>query len=140
MRGFVASSLYSTTTFLTSWRDNPTKAYLRTAQASLAAAHTASDAPMLDQEVDPMILQRVAWPENLVSHMFALVPDRPEFAGATTELRMLDMTGRLVDAKVTWVRTTRPGPTPSAVTWPSPTRRSPCRWTGHCCHLSGPPN
>jgi hypothetical protein len=106
---FVASSLYSTATFLSSWRDNPAQPYLQNARAGLAAA---SDAPLLDQEVDPMVMQRVAWPENLASHMFALLPDRPEFAGATTELRMLDSQGRLVDAKVTWVRTIVEGPAP----------------------------
>lgn len=110
---FVASSLYSSWTFLASWRDNPTKSYLQTTRASLAAARAASSAPLLDQEVDPLILQRVAWPENLLSHMFALIADRPEFAAATDELRMLDMSGRLLGAKVTWVRTIRPGPVPT---------------------------
>ena len=109
---FLASSLYSTATFLRSWRDNPAQPYLQNAQAGLAAAHAASDAPMLDQEVDPLVLQRVASPENLASHMFALLPDRPEFASATTNLRILDVSGRLVDAKVTWVRTIVPGPSP----------------------------
>ncbi|MGY4647916.1 hypothetical protein [Mycobacterium sp. URHB0021] len=109
---FVASSLYSTATFLASWRDNPAQPYLQNARTSLAAAHAASDAPILDQEVDPLVLQRVAWPENLASHMFALLRDRPEFAGATTRLRMLDVTGRLVGAKVTWVRTIVEGPEP----------------------------
>ena len=109
---FVASSLYSTATFLTSWRDNPAQPYLQNAQAGLAAAHAASDAPLLDQEVDPLVLQRVAAPENLASHMFALLRDRPEFAMATTQLRMLDSSGRLVNARVTWVRTIAPGPTP----------------------------
>jgi hypothetical protein len=106
---FIVSSLYSTATFLTSWRDNPAKPYLQNARAGLAAA---SSAPMLDQEVDPLVLQRVAWPQNLASHMFSSLRDRPEFASATSELRMLDMTGRLVDAKVTWVRTIVPGPAP----------------------------
>ncbi|WP_051053637.1 hypothetical protein [Mycolicibacterium chubuense] len=109
---FVASCLYSTATFLTSWRDNPAQPYLQNARAGLAAAHAASDAPMLDQEVDPLVLQRVAWPENLASHMFALLPDRPEFTSATSLLRMLDPAGNLVDAKVTWVRSIRPGPAP----------------------------
>ncbi|TRW80062.1 hypothetical protein FK535_20570 [Mycolicibacterium sp. 018/SC-01/001] len=109
---FLGSSLYSTSTFLTSWRDNPTKAYLLTAEAGLAAAHAGSSAPMLDQEVDPLVLQRVAWPENLTSHMFALLSDRPEFSSATTDLRMLDSSGRLRDAVVTWVRSIRPGPDP----------------------------
>lgn len=109
---FVVSSLYSTATFLTSWRDNPTKAYLRNAQASLTAAHADSTAPMLDQEVDPLILQRVVYPENLASHLFALLSDRPEFAAATTQLRMFDSSGRLIPARVTWVRTIKPGPMP----------------------------
>ncbi len=108
---FVVSSLYSTATFLTIWRDNPAQPYLQNARAGLAAA-AASGAPMLDQEVDPMVLQRVVGPENRASHMFALLRDRPEFAGATSELRMLDATGRVVDAKVTWVRTIVEGPAP----------------------------
>lgn len=109
---FVASSLYSTATFLTSWRDNPAQPYLRNARASLAAARAASDTPLLDQEVDPFVLQRVAAPENLASHLFALLPDRPEFASATTQLRMFDSSGRLIKARVTWVRTIAPGPMP----------------------------
>jgi hypothetical protein len=109
---FVASSLVSTRTFLTSWQDNPTKSYLRNAVAGLAAAHATSGAPMLDQEVDPLILQRVVGPESFASHMFALVRERPEFAGSTDRLRMLDNTGRVVDADVTWVRRTVAGPRP----------------------------
>jgi hypothetical protein len=109
---FVASSLYSTATFLTSWRDNPAEPYLQNARASLAAAHAASNAPLLDQDVDPLVLQRVAWPENLASHMFALLRDRPEFDSATTQLRMLNSSGRMVGARVTWVRTIVPGPMP----------------------------
>jgi hypothetical protein len=109
---FVVSCLYSTITFMQIWRDNPTREYLLTARASLAQANAASSAPMLDQEVDPLVLQRVAAPENLLSHVFALLRDRPEFDSSTTDLRMLDMSGRLLDAKVTWVRFTRPGPTP----------------------------
>ena len=106
---FVASSLYSTATFMTSWRDNPAQPYLQNAERTLA---TSTDAPLLDQEVDPLVLQRVAWPENLASHMFALLARRPEFASATGHLRMLDAQGRLVEAKVTWVRTVVTGPVP----------------------------
>jgi hypothetical protein len=109
---FVASSLYSTATFLSSWRDNPAQPYLQNARAGLATAHADSNAPLLDQEVDPLVLQRVAYPENLASHMFALLRDRPEFAHATTQLRMLDSSGQLINARVTWVRTIAPGPMP----------------------------
>jgi hypothetical protein len=109
---FVASSLYSTATFLTSWRDNPAQPYLQNARAGLAAARASSEAPLLDQEVDPLVLQRVAAPENLASHMFALLRDRPEFAPGTTQLRMIDSSGRLINAHVTWIRTIVPGPMP----------------------------
>lgn len=119
---FVASSLYSTTTFLTSWRDNPAQPYVQNARAGLAAAHASSDAPLLDQEVDPLVLQRVAAPENMASHMFALLRDRPEFAWATTQLRMLDSSGRLVKARVTWVRTIAPGPMPQCGYFAQPDR------------------
>ena len=74
---FVASSLFSTATFLHSWQDNPTKPYLQNAVRGLAEAREAKPAPMLDQEVDPLILQRVVGPENLASHMFALLRDTP---------------------------------------------------------------
>jgi hypothetical protein len=109
---FVVSSCYSTATFLTSWRDNPVQPYLQNARRSLAHARATSTAPLLDQEVDPLVLGRVAWPENLASHLFALLRDRPEFASATTQLRALDSSGRLADAQVTWIRTMRPGPVP----------------------------
>ncbi|MCV7382131.1 hypothetical protein H7K38_26300 [Mycobacterium alsense] len=109
---FVGSSLYSTATFLTSWRDNPAQPYLQNARASLAAAQRDSAAPLLDQEVDPLVLQRVAAPQNLASHMFALLRDRPEFASATTQLRMLDRSGRLIPGRVSWIRTIVPGPMP----------------------------
>ncbi len=109
---FVASSLVSTRSFLTSWQDNPTKSYLRNAVAGLAQSHATSPSPLLDQEVDPLILQRVVGPENLASHMFALITDRPEFGDSTDRLRMLDSAGRIVDADVTWVRTIAAGPQP----------------------------
>jgi hypothetical protein len=119
---FVASSWYSTATFLKSWEDNPAQPYLRNARRGLAAAHAASNAPLLDQEVDPLVLGRVAWPDNLAGHMFALLRDRPEFASATTQLRTLDSTGRLVDAQVTWVRMIVPGPMPQCGYFVQPDR------------------
>jgi hypothetical protein len=109
---FVASSWYSTATFLTAWRDNPAQPYLQNARRGLAIARAAPTAPLLDQEVDPLVLGRVARPQNLASHMFALLPERPEFALATTQLRILDSSGRLADAQVSWVRMIEPGPVP----------------------------
>ena len=117
---FVASSLLSTRTFLTSWQDNPTKSYLQNAIRGLADSRTASGAPLLDQEVDPLILTRVVGPENLASHMFALIADRPEFAAYTDQVRMFTPSGNLVDANVTWVRRIVPGPQPRCGYFVSP--------------------
>jgi hypothetical protein len=109
---FVVSCGYSTATFTARWRDNPTRAYVANVLSSLSAANAATTAPLLEQEVDPLILQRFAWPDNLFGHVFALVRDRPEFSTSTTDLRTFDRKGRLVDAQVTWVRHTLPGPKP----------------------------
>jgi hypothetical protein len=146
---FTASSLYSTATFLNSWQDNPAQPYLQNAVRGLAEARASSGAPLLDQEVDPLVLQRVAGPENLASHMFALIRDRPEFASYTTQLRMLDPSGRLVDANVTWIRTIVPGPTPqcgyfiqsdsrpdSAVRMPLDGPLLPAEWTAEINYLA----
>ncbi len=142
---FAASSLYSTATFLTSWRDNPAQPYLQHARRALAAARAGSNAPLLDQEVDPLVLQRVAWPENLASHMFALLPNRPEFGTATTQLRMLDSAGRLVDARVAWTRLIAPGPVPRCGYFVQPDRPVrlaldgpllPAEWTAELNYLA----
>lgn len=142
---FLASSLHSTATFLTSWKDNPAQPYLQNAVRALAQARASSAAPLLDQEVDPLVLQRVAYPENLASHMFALIRDRPEFASSTTQLRMLDSSGRLVDAMVTWVRTIVVGPKagcgyfvqPDAPVWmPLDGPMLPSEWTAEINYLA----
>lgn len=106
---FVASCLWSTTTFVHAWADNPTEPYLRTARASLAE-HT--DAPLLDQPVSIWVLLPVAFPNNLTSRVFAPLTDRPAFGQSTPELRMIDEAGRIVDAEVTWVRAIGQGPEP----------------------------
>jgi hypothetical protein len=142
---FVASSLYSTSTFLTSWRDNPAQPYLQNAVRALAQARASSSAPLLDQEVDPLVLQRVAYPENLASHMFALIRDRPEFAKYTTQLRMLDTSGRLANATVTWTRSIVIGPVQgcgyfvqpdAAVRMPLDGPLLPAEWTAEVNYLA----
>ena len=92
-----------------------------------------------------MIMQRVAAPENLASHMFALLPDRPDFSSTTTELRTLDSSGRLRDAVVTWVRSIAPGPIPDCgylvqtdadVTLPLDGPLLPADWTAEINYLA----
>lgn len=142
---FTGSSVVSTATFRTSWQDNPTKSYLHNAIRGLAAARSQSPAPMLDQEVDPLILQRVVGPESLASHMFALIRDRPAFAGATDRLRMLDSAGRVVDADVTWVRRILAGPRPQCGYFVAPDESArmpldgpllPAEWTAEIGYLA----
>ena len=138
---FLASSLYSTATFLTSWQDNPTQPYLQNARARPGGRRgRRRRAPLLDQEVDPLMLQRVAWPENLASHMFALIRDRPEFARYTTELRMLDSSGTAGRRQGDVGADHRAGPEAAVrLLRPARRRRCGCRWTGRCCPRSGPP-
>ncbi|MFC7448169.1 hypothetical protein [Rhodococcus daqingensis] len=107
MSAFVAGSLVSTATFADSWQDNTTRDYLANARSALAAH---PDVPLLEQPVSIWVLLPVAHPHNLVSRVLGPLPDRPEFAPATPELRMLDDDGRAVDAEVTWVRAIDPGP------------------------------
>lgn len=140
---FVASSLFSTKNFLVTWQNDPVKPYLGNALEGLS--HHKSSAVLLDQEVDPLILGRVAYPENLASHLFALIPGRPEFGRYTTELRMFDAAGRLVDANVTWVRTIAPGPQPNCgyfvqpdapATMPLDGPLLPAEWTAEINYLA----
>lgn len=142
---FAVSSGYSTVTFLASWRNNPTKDYVHNVLTSLAAADSATSAPLLDQEVDPLILQRFAWPDNLFSHVFALARERPEFSTSTTDLRTFDRKGNLVPAQVTWVRHTLPGPKPQCgylvqpdtpVRMPLDGPMLPTEWTAEINYLS----
>ena len=80
-----------------------------------------------------------------MSHMFALVRDRPGFSGSTDHLRMLDSSGHVVDADVTWVRRTVAGPRPQCgyfVTPESPARMPldgpllPADWTAEINYLA----
>ena len=136
---FAASSLVSAATFLRSWQDNPTKSYLQNAVRSPPRPRRSPLRRCSTREVDPLILQRVVGPENLASHMFALVRDRPGFARSTERLRMLDSGGRVVDAVVTWVRSTEPGPRPQCGYFAQPDSAVDMPWTGRCCRRSGPP-
>ncbi len=107
--GLVASSVWSTVTFARSWQDNPGADYLATATRSLAEH---SDVPLLDQPVSLMTLLPVAAPWNNASNVFAPLKDRPEFDRATSELRVLDESGRLVHATVEPARWTVQGSEP----------------------------
>lgn len=111
--GLVTSSGWSAVTFSRSWQDNPGADYLTAATRSLADHQ---DVPLLDQPVSLMTLQPVAAPWNDAANVFAPLRDRPEFAAATSELRVLDESGRLVHATVEPIRWTVQGPEPGCGT------------------------
>lgn len=122
---FAASSAWSTVTFQQVWTDTQTDEYLANARASLAAA---GEAPLLDEPVPPHVRWGVAYPENGTSRVLAALPDRPPFADHTTDLRVLDASGRLVEGRLmqpyAWIvpspepRCNHPLPAGGAVTLP----------------------
>jgi hypothetical protein len=107
---FVVGALVSTAGYARAWERDRTADYLATARASLEAA---GPAPMLDQPLPSDVLSDWSWPGNLTSRVFAPLPDRPAFASATSELRMLDDAGRLVPARVEPAALVLPGPDPA---------------------------
>ncbi|MGL6236024.1 MAG: hypothetical protein ACRC20_11855 [Segniliparus sp.] len=107
--GACCASLVSTTTFAQAWADNPTQAYLDTARRELAQDRAT---PLLDQPVPYGVLSWLSYPDNLMSHVFAAVRERPPFASSTPVLRFLDDQGRLVPGKVDYSRAVEQGPAP----------------------------
>lgn len=106
---FVVSSLCSTYTFVRSWRPSPTKTYVANAKSALA--HW-DGVPLLEQEVPWDVLNPLAYPQNLASHVLAPVAAPGTFADSTPRLRMITDTGTVVDAQVWWNRRILPGPDP----------------------------
>ena len=94
---FVALSLSSTFDHARAWEDDRTADYLSTARTSLADA---GPEPLLDQPLPPDVMWGLLHPYNNASRAFAPLDDRPEFASATTDLRMLDDDGNLRPAEV----------------------------------------
>ena len=136
---FVVSSLYSTCHVHDDLARQP-DAGLPGQRAGRASPRRAasSTAPMLDQEVDPWCCNASRGRTTWSSHMFALVRDRPEFSTSTTDLRVLDMTGRLVDAQGdVGARDHPPDPNRSAATSSSPTLRSESPRAVPCCRRNG---
>ncbi|MCJ0906946.1 hypothetical protein [Rhodococcus sp. ARC_M6] len=110
---FIASSLFSTATFVNIWRESPTRVYIDNARVSLADN---TDAPLLDQPVSIWVLLPIAYPNNMASNLLAPLPDRPEFSSSTPILRVIDDSGRVVDAEVTFTRRIPEGTDPQCGT------------------------
>lgn len=110
---FVASSLVSTFSFVTVWRESPTRDYLQNARASLAQN---TDAPLLDQPVSIWVLLPVTYPNNMASRVLRPLPDRPEFASSTPILRLINDSGNVIDGEVTFTRRILEGTDPQCGT------------------------
>lgn len=118
---FLVSSLWSTTTFVRSWRTNPTKTYVTNVKSALAHS---DGTPLLDQEVPWTVLNPTAYPQNLTSRVLAPLASPTTFADSTTHLRMITDSGTIVEAAVWWNRSILPGPDPNCgyrVRGPQPT-------------------
>ncbi|MFX0576816.1 hypothetical protein [Nocardia nepalensis] len=106
---FLVSSLWSTATFVRSWRINPTRTYVTNVKSALADSDSA---PLLEQEVPWNVLNPTAYPQNLTSRVLAPLATPTTFADSTPHLRMITDTGAIVEAAVWWNRSIRPGPDP----------------------------
>lgn len=106
---FVVSSLWSTWTFVRSWRVGPSETYITTVRSALRAW---DGVPLLEQEVPWNVLNPMAYPQNLTSSVLAPVAAPGTFAVSTPHLRMITDDGAIVDAAVWWNRSILPGPEP----------------------------
>ncbi|WP_245548298.1 hypothetical protein [Nocardia pneumoniae] len=106
---FLVSSLWSTYTFVRSWRVGPTKTYVTNVKSALNGW---DGAPLLEQEVPWQVLNPLAYPQNLTSRVLAPIAAPGTFADSTPHLRMITDTGEIVEATVWWNRIILPGPQP----------------------------
>nr|WP_245721001.1 hypothetical protein [Nocardia pseudovaccinii] len=104
---FLVSSLWSTASFVESWRVNPTRTYVTNVKGALAGS---DGVPLLEQEVPWDVLNPTAYPQNLVSRVLAPVTKPTTFADSTSRLRMITDSGEIVEAAVWWNRSILPGP------------------------------
>lgn len=99
---FAVSAMVATMSFGQSWRDDPTGDYIVTARASLAQMDGKT---MFDQPVPLEVLLPVAFPNNMISHVFGRLDKRPDFGTVTDDLKVLNPQGQLVAGAVTPQRT-----------------------------------
>ncbi|WP_040518355.1 DUF3488 domain-containing protein [Gordonia neofelifaecis] len=102
---FAVSAMVATMSFGQSWRDDPTGDYLVTARASLAEMDGKT---MFDQPVPLEVLLPVAHPNNMISHVFGRLRERPDFGNVTDDLKVLNPKGQLVAGAVSPQRTFEP--------------------------------
>jgi hypothetical protein len=106
---FLVSSLWTTGTFLRSWRVGPTRTYVANVKSALEQW---DGVPLLDQEVPWNVLNPLAYPQNLTSRTLTPIAPPGTFADSTPHLRMITDTGEIVEAAVWWNRSIRQGPEP----------------------------
>ena len=107
---FVAGGVQSAVGHARAWEADRTGEFLDTARASLAAA---GPAPLLDQVLPFAVVVGMSPPVDRLSGVLGPLEDRPPFAAATSELRLLDAAGH-------------PGAGPRRARRPDPDRAGPC--------------
>jgi hypothetical protein len=100
-------SIYSQAQFRQIWRENGSRDWVATASAALVGA--AGSKALLPEPVPERVLYPLAAPYNRTDWALAPVGPRPAFDSSTTQLRLIDDTGTLVDAVVVGP-TALPGP------------------------------
>ncbi|WP_051182345.1 hypothetical protein [Nocardia vinacea] len=118
---FLVSSVWSTASFVESWRINPTRTYVTNVKGALAGS---DGVPLLEQEVPWNVLNPTAYPQNLTSRVLAPLTKPTTFADSTPHLRMITDTGEIVEAAVWWNRSILSGPEPNCgyrIRGPQPT-------------------
>lgn len=118
---FLVSSLWSTASFVQSWRVNPTRTYVVNVKAALARS---DGVPLLEQEVPWNVLNPTAYPQNSTSRVLAPLAQATTFGDSTPRLRMITDSGAIVDAQVWWNRSILAGPEPDCgyrIRGPQPT-------------------
>ncbi|WP_327101149.1 hypothetical protein OIE68_21595 [Nocardia vinacea] len=118
---FLVSSLWTTASFVQSWRVNPTKTYVTNVKSALADS---DGVPLLEQEVPWNVLNPTAYPQNLTSRVLAPLTKPTTFGDSTPHLRMITDTGEIVEAAVWWNRSILSGPEPNCgyrIRGPQPT-------------------
>lgn len=106
---FVVSGSVSTVRFATVWADNPTGEYLANIRAGAAEY---AGRPMLDQELNPDIVGKLAYPENWLSRLLGASRAGPVIRDYSTEPTVVSPNGEMVTGKVSRVRTVGVGPIP----------------------------
>ncbi|MCR4512322.1 hypothetical protein [Aeromicrobium sp. 50.2.37] len=106
----LVSGLVSSVLYVRPWHEEatmPQRAYLATVESQTSST---TSRQVLDTGVPDVVLWSAAFPKNLTSRVLAPLGNRLEFVDQGVDLQMVDLSGRIVDAKVGGGARNVPGP------------------------------